>query len=74
MLENDIIYFDNGATTFPKPKQVVKEVSRCMLEYCGNPGRSGHYMSMKTGEEIYNTRKKLTKPFSFKPPFSRSFL
>lgn len=29
----------------------------CMLHYCGNPGRSGHYMSIRTGEEVYRARR-----------------
>lgn len=63
-----MIYLDNGATSFPKPKAVVKAVSRCMSEYCGNPGRSGHYLAMKTGEEIYNTRKNIARLFNIAGP------
>ncbi|MEG2198736.1 MAG: aminotransferase class V-fold PLP-dependent enzyme [Anaerovorax sp.] len=58
-----MIYLDNGATTFPKPAIMVKEMCRCMSEYCGNPGRAGHKMAMKTGEEIYKTRRAIGELF-----------
>lgn len=58
-----MIYLDNGATSFPKPKGMLHVMEECMLDYCGNPGRSGHRMSMRTGEEIYKARKELGKLF-----------
>ncbi|QIB67910.1 aminotransferase class V-fold PLP-dependent enzyme [Aminipila butyrica] len=63
-----MIYLDNGATSFPKPKAMLEAVYRCMAEYCGNPGRSGHFMSMKTGEEIYKARKNLGKLLNIPDP------
>lgn len=58
-----MIYLDNGATSFPKPKGMVAAMEDCILRYCGNPGRSGHQMSMKTGEEIYQARRVLAELF-----------
>lgn len=58
-----MIYLDNAATTFPKPTAMVKEMERCMMSYCGNPGRSGHDMSMKTGEQVYKARKEVGELF-----------
>ena len=51
-----MIYLDNAATSYPKPKSVVKSVTECLRSYCGNPGRSGHYFSIKTAEKIYEAR------------------
>ena len=51
-----MIYFDNAATTFPKPECVYKSIRECIECYCGNPGRSSHTMSQKSAEEIYKTR------------------
>ncbi|HKM28722.1 MAG TPA: aminotransferase class V-fold PLP-dependent enzyme [Anaerovoracaceae bacterium] len=59
-----MIYLDNGATSFPKPKGMANAMEECILKYCGNPGRSGHYMSMKTGEEVYNARQRLASLFN----------
>ncbi len=58
-----MIYLDNGATSFPKPAGMLRVMVECMRDYCGNPGRSGHSMSMRTGEEIYKARKELGKLF-----------
>ena len=52
-----MIYLDNAATSFPKPKQSIQAMEECMLRYCGNPGRSGHNMSMKTGAGVFEARK-----------------
>lgn len=58
-----MIYLDNGATSFPKPKGMLRVMNECILEYCGNPGRSGHRMSIKTGEQIYKARNTIGKLF-----------
>ena len=51
-----MIYLDNAATTFPKPQCMVDEISRCIKKYCGNPGRSSHFLSVKSAEKIYECR------------------
>ncbi|MFA6948420.1 MAG: aminotransferase class V-fold PLP-dependent enzyme [Eubacteriales bacterium] len=52
-----MIYFDNAATTFPKPRGVRDEVARCLREYCGNPGRGAHRLSLAAAEKVYDTRR-----------------
>lgn len=56
-----MIYVDNGATSFPKPKSVNEKVFSCINNYAGNPGRSGHKMALRIDMEIYRTREKLCK-------------
>ena len=51
-----MIYFDNAATTFPKPAAVTRAVMKCMREYCGNPGRSAHPLALAASEAIYDVR------------------
>ncbi len=51
-----MIYFDNAATTYPKPDSVKKAVSNAITFYGGNPGRSGHKISLKTAEKIFDVR------------------
>ncbi len=63
-----MIYFDNAATTFPKPPAVVNEIISCMSSYCGNPGRSGHILSIKAAEKIYECRELLAKLFGVNNP------
>lgn len=56
-LRSDIlIYFDNAATTFPKPPEVAESMYRCITEFGGNPGRSGHKMSINAAKIVYNMR------------------
>ena len=58
-----MIYLDNAATTFPKPRAVVRETVRCMEEYAGNPGRSAHPASIKAAQAVYDTRMKICELF-----------
>ena len=51
-----MIYFDNAATSFPKPNSVIKEVERCLRKYCGNPGRGSHKLALQSAYEIYKAR------------------
>ena len=52
-----MIYFDNAATSFPKPPGVEKAVSGAIRQLGGNPGRGGHLMAMKAAQEVYKARK-----------------
>lgn len=63
-----MIYFDNGATTFPKPATVIKAVNDTLRFHGANPGRSGHKMSMKASEIIYNCRVNVAKLFDVDNP------
>jgi len=59
-----LIYLDNSATTFPKPREVREKMNECLKRYCANPGRSGHKMSIKISEEVYACREKLSDMFN----------
>ncbi|MBR3965333.1 MAG: aminotransferase class V-fold PLP-dependent enzyme [Clostridia bacterium] len=63
-----MVYLDNAATSFPKPPSVVAEVTRCLEEYCGNPGRGGHPLSMAAAEKIYECREELSALFGAPDP------
>ncbi|MBN2789553.1 MAG: aminotransferase class V-fold PLP-dependent enzyme [Candidatus Delongbacteria bacterium] len=63
-----MIYFDNAATSFPKPPSVTQAVVEYMTEYGANPGRSGHKLSVRAGETVFRTRKKLAEFFGVKNP------
>ena len=51
-----IIYFDNAATTFPKPDTVPAEICNCIRAYGGNPGRSAHSLSVAAAEKVFECR------------------
>lgn len=59
-----MIYLDNSATTFPKPKSVQDAVNYSMKYYAANPGRSGHKLSLKASEEIFLARKTAAEFFN----------
>ena len=56
-----MIYFDNAATSFPKPKDVIQATNECITKYCGNPGRSSHKLSLKSAEKIFESRESVMK-------------
>lgn len=49
-------YFDNAATSFPKPKIVYEKLNEATREFAANPGRSGHKLSLKMDRAIFNSR------------------
>lgn len=63
-----MIYWDNAATTWPKPAIVQGEVERVLRCYGANPGRAGHRMSMQTAERIYNSRQAVADFFGLSDP------
>ena len=63
-----MIYLDNSATTYPKPLSVYNSILNGIKNYGANPGRSGHTMSRKSGEELDKCRKSIAKLFGVKNP------
>lgn len=62
-----MIYFDNAATTYPKPASVREAVSQAMVSCGGNPGRSGHAMSLTASNAVYRVREKAAEMFGALP-------
>ena len=63
-----IIYLDNAATTFPKPREVLERMVDAYAKFGVNPGRSGYDLCMVAGELVYETRKALAAFFGAKTP------
>ena len=63
-----MIYLDNAATSFPKPRSVVEEQLRCMQIYGGNPGRGSHSLALAAAEKIYECREELASFFGCSNP------
>jgi cysteine desulfurase family protein len=61
-----MIYFDNPATSWPKPPQVKEAMNRFMEEVGANPGRSGHFLSIEAARIIYEAREILSILFHVK--------
>ncbi len=63
-----MIYYDNAATTYPKPPEVISAVSDFIRNSGGNPGRGGHFLSLRAAETVYGCRKKLAALFGVPDP------
>src|ERR1700747_2872185 len=56
----DVIYFDNAATSWPKPPVVAARMKSFLDEEAANPGRAGHRMAVGAEKMIDGGRKLLT--------------
>lgn len=72
-IEKKIIYFDNSATSFPKPEEVYKASERAMRVYGANTGRGGHRMAVEASKEIFKVREKIANLFNIKDPLRIAF-
>lgn len=68
-----MIYLDNAATSYPKPDKVYEDIYKCMVDYCANPGRSGHSMSVRVSSEIMGVREKISNFFGADSPLQVCF-
>jgi len=63
-----MIYLDHAATSWPKPPAVI----RAMADFCdhagGNPGRSGHRLSLAAARIVYDARELLAELFGVPDP------
>jgi cysteine desulfurase family protein len=62
-MEN-LIYLDNGATSYPKPDEVYTFMDSFYRNFGVNPGRSGYDLCMETGALVDTTRKMLANFFN----------
>src|SRR6266849_5631993 len=63
-----MIYFDNAATSWPKPETVSTAIGDCLSDGVGNPGRSGHRMSIAAARIVENAREALAELFHAEHP------
>ena len=63
-----MIYWDNAATTWPKPTMVRHAVWEALGKYGGNPGRAGHRLSLATAEQVYLCREEVAAFFGLEDP------
>jgi cysteine desulfurase / selenocysteine lyase len=62
-MRGKLIYLDNAATSFPKPEAVIQAMTAFMREVGGNPGRSGHRLSIEAGRVVFEAREKIAALF-----------
>ena len=58
---DDIIYFDNAATSWPKPPEVRAALDDYFGPAGGNPGRSGHRMSIRAAQTVEGARDEIAE-------------
>jgi cysteine desulfurase family protein len=61
-------YFDNAASSWPKPPQVIEAMTICLNEFGANPGRGSHQMAVRASRALFETRKNLAKLFKVSNP------
>lgn len=54
------IYFDNAASSFPKPDAVIGAAAD-FLRSCGNPGRGAHAFALEGARKIFEAREKVAE-------------
>ena len=62
------IYFDNAATSWPKPPAVRAALDEYFSDAGGNPGRSGHRMSIAAARLVEGSREVLAEFFNAEDP------
>jgi len=65
---SDLIFLDNGATSYPKPEEVYSFMDHFYRNFGVNPGRSGYDLCMETGELVEETRAMMTRFFKGTDP------
>lgn len=64
----NIIFLDNGATSYPKPEEVYRFMDYFYRNFGVNPGRSGYDLCLEAGDMVENTRKMLNEFFNGHDP------
>ncbi len=56
---SDVLYFDNAATSWPKPQVVTDRMTHFLAQEAANPGRAGHRMAVGAEKTLDAVRKLL---------------
>lgn len=72
-VNGDMIYFDNAATSYPKPASVMRALTRTLRRAGGNPGRSSHTLALAAAETVDAVRCELATLFGASDPNSFVF-
>jgi cysteine desulfurase/selenocysteine lyase len=63
-----MIYFDNAATSWPKPPGVAEAMVHFVNDVGANPGRSAHRLAVESGRIVYNAREAVAELFNAPDP------
>jgi cysteine desulfurase family protein len=68
-----VIYFDNAATTWPRPPAVTAAMVDFMEEVGANPGRAAHRRAVESGRIVYDAREAVAELFNTLNPLRTVF-
>ena len=63
-----MIYLDHAATSWPKPREVIQAMSNFLENAGGNPGRSGHRLSISAARIVFSAREAVAELFQISDP------
>jgi cysteine desulfurase / selenocysteine lyase len=63
-----MIYFDNAATTWPKPPAVAEAMVHFLDDVGANPGRAAHRRAVESGRIVYDAREAVAELFNAPDP------
>ncbi len=66
--ENRIIYLDNAATTFPKPREVLAEMHEVYAKFGVSPGRGTYDLASQAEDIVSRTRNQICQFFGGDSP------
>ena len=69
----DVYYFDNAASSWPKPPGVAQAMVEAVNDFGANPGRGSHRMAVEASKSMFRTRKKLATLFGIRNPNDIAF-
>lgn len=63
-----MIYFDNAATSWPKPPGVAEAMTHYLNDIGASPGRSGHRLAVEAARVVYGAREAVAELFGAPDP------
>ena len=66
--QKNIVYFDNAATSWPKPPQMQAAMVDYLQMVGGSPGRSGHRLSIEASRIVGDARDNVAELFNIDDP------
>lgn len=68
MKNNSVIYLDNAATSFPKPREVLERMLETYARLGVSPGRGSYDLAVEAAELVFQTRQKVARFFGAPDP------
>lgn len=65
---HQLVYFDNAATSWPKPVGVAEAMTHFLAEVGANPGRAAHRLAIESGRLVYGAREAVAQLFHAADP------